>query len=72
MPRPDPFVVYLSGLLLGQIGPMKSNLNILERRVLGDGDCAVRVAALLARKHLRALHCGHDPSGAPVRLPLPV
>jgi hypothetical protein len=65
-------VVYLSGLLLGRISPMTSNLDVLERRARGDGDHAVRAAAHLALRHLRALHCGPDPSGAPARLPLPV
>jgi len=72
MPRPDPFVVYLSGLLLGRISPMKSNLDTLERRVHGDGDCAVRAAAHLALRHIRTLHPGPDPSGAPARLPQPI
>jgi hypothetical protein len=72
MPHPDPFVVYLSGLLLGRISPMKSNLDTLDRRARGDGDGAVRAAAHLAMRHIRALHPGPDPSGAPARLPLPV
>jgi hypothetical protein len=72
MPRPDPFVVYLSGLLLGRISPMRSNLDALKRRAHGDGDPAVRAAARLAMRQLRALHPGPDPSSAPARLPQPI
>lgn len=70
-PQPDPFVVYLSGLLLGRIGPMKSNLDTLERRGCGDGDSAVRTTAHLAMRHIRALHHGPDTSSTPARFPLP-
>jgi len=72
MPRPDPFVVYLSGLLLGRICPLRTNLDTLEHRACGAENAAVRAAAHLALERLRTLHAGPDPSSAPARLPLPV
>lgn len=71
-PRPDPFVVYLSGLLLGRISPMASNLDALECRAHGDGDSAVRAAAHLAMRHMHARCCSPDLSGAPVRFRMPI
>ncbi len=65
MSRPDPFVVYLAGLLLGQVGPVQSNLEALQRRVQSDADPAVRNAAHLAMKHIQSLSCGAPPSVIP-------
>ncbi|MEN6426136.1 MAG: hypothetical protein ABFE13_12280 [Phycisphaerales bacterium] len=55
MPRPDSFVVYLAGLLLGRISPLQSNLDTLRLRAHGDGDPTVRHAAHLTMKHIQSL-----------------
>ena len=49
---PDPFVVYLAGLLLGQIGPRESGLDALEYRVCSDANPVVKGVARLAMKHI--------------------
>jgi hypothetical protein len=70
MPHPDPFVIYLSALLLGRISPLRSNLDILHHRAHGDADGAVRAVAHLAMRHVRALYATVDVGAAPTRLPL--
>jgi hypothetical protein len=71
MPQPDPFVVYLSGLLLGRLGPVKSNLDVLHHRTHSSADDAVKTVAHLAMKHLRTLHGSIDLDVAAPRLRMP-
>jgi hypothetical protein len=66
--QPDAFVVYLSGLLLGRLAPIDSNLDVLHSRTRSSADGAVKVVAHLAIKHLRALHGSADPGVAGTRL----
>ncbi|MBP7051650.1 MAG: hypothetical protein KBE65_11590 [Phycisphaerae bacterium] len=63
MPRPDPFVVYLAGLLLGRVCPVESNLDTLHLRAHSDADPDVRTAAHLAMGRIRSL-CPAAASGA--------
>jgi hypothetical protein len=56
MAQPDPFVVYLSALLLGRISPLESNLDILHHRAYGSADAAVKTVAHMAMRHVRFLH----------------
>ena len=72
MPSPDPFVVYLAGLLLGRISPLKSNLDALRLRAHGDGDRAVRTTAHLARKHIQSLQSGMNSHPGVPHLPVTV
>jgi len=53
--RPDPFVVFLSGLLLGRISPLESNLHMLRLRAHSEVDPAVKSVAHQAMMHIRAL-----------------
>jgi hypothetical protein len=70
MAQPDPFVVYLSSLLLGRISPVESNLGVLHLRSHSSADSAVKTVAHLALRHVRALHV-RDEAGIPSpRLPL--
>lgn len=70
MAQPDPFVVYLSSLLLGRISPVESNLNVLHLRSQSSADGAVKTVAHLALRHVRTLHV-RDEGGIPSpRLPL--
>lgn len=68
--HPDPFVVYLSALLLGRITPVRSNLDVLHHRAHGSADSAVKAVAHLAMRHIRALHTVADAGNIPNRLPL--
>lgn len=68
MPRPDSFVVYLSGLLLGRISPLGSTLNTLRLRAHSEAAPTVRNAAHMAMEHIRLLHADADSTVATPRL----
>jgi len=70
MAQPDPFVVYLSALLVGRISPLRSNLNILHHRTRDGADSAVKAVAHMVVQHVRALHVDDGARIAPTRLPL--
>lgn len=71
MSQPDPFVVYLSGLLLGRLSPVRSNLDVLRHRTRGDADDTVKAVAHLAMRHLQVLHGGIDSGVGTPRLRMP-
>ncbi|HNS19347.1 MAG TPA: hypothetical protein PKH24_02555 [Sedimentisphaerales bacterium] len=64
MSRPDPFVVYLAGLLVGRVCPVESNLDTLRLRSRSDADSGVRTAAHLAMRCIQTL-CPATLSEAP-------
>jgi len=70
MARPDPFVVYLSALLVGRISPLRPNLDILHHRAHSSADAAVKAVAHMAMRHVRASHPLLDSAIVPTRLPL--
>lgn len=65
--QPDPFVVYFSALLLGRVSPLPINLDILHHRARGDADHAVKTAAHMVIRHVRALRLSTDAGAAPTR-----
>ena len=56
-PDPDPFVVYFSALMLGEIGPLSSSIQALQTRVQEPFALRVRETAALT---LTRLGEGHD------------
>ena len=71
MAEPDPFVVYLSALLLGRIGPLSLNLDILHHRSRGDADETVKSVAHMVIRRIRSLYFRVDAGAVPARHLLP-
>jgi hypothetical protein len=51
-PAPDGFVVYYSALMLGGIGPLRSSMMALKRRIQEPGPEQIRATAALTLAHL--------------------
>lgn len=62
MSQPDSFVVYLAGLLLGRIGSLQTDLDMLRLRAYDDVDHRVRTAAHLAMRQIQLLRFDAHPS----------